>query len=255
MLRLSLCQTCVEKHELQKQNGIPLCEPCNAHTPMHLQCGRCVLNIWWFDFFMTIEEACIRWLTSASFASFAEVFASRIIMDDSQDMWCIFSLKTIEAAGIFGLSWASFSLHENFVSIWFVGKPQDIKLRPLNEFLERNFNCLNSMPMYKWLLPTLDGELEYQQRMHLLGNIVVPACGALASDILLRMHRQQWRLLLEGLLDFLMIVPSTVSSMVGFKTSFKQCSLLCCFCRLPSLQAESRTPSVKRSRRSNSEFQ
>ena len=166
-----------------------------------------------------------------------------------------FSLKTTEAAGIFGLSWASFSLHENFVSIWFVGKPQDIKLRPLNEFLERNFNCLNSMPMYKWLLPTLDGELEYQQRMHLLGNIVVPACGALASDILLRMHRQQWRLLLEGLLEFLMIVPSTVSSMVGFKTSFKQCSLLCCFCRLPSLQAESRTPSVKPSRRSNSEFQ
>jgi hypothetical protein len=67
---------------------------------------------------------------------------------------------------------------------------QDMELRPLNSFLQQNFNPQASLPMHAWLLPDRGENAEtYDQRMHLLGNIVIPACASLAGDILARTHR------------------------------------------------------------------
>eukprot|EP00435_Cladocopium_sp_Y103_P036471 s2889_g9.t1 len=58
---------------------------------------------------------------------------------------------------------------------------QEIPLKPLNMFLEKTFNEINIVPKVAWLSTTKEGE-DYEERMHILGNIVVPSCGALAAE-------------------------------------------------------------------------
>ena len=68
--------------------------------------------------------------------------------------------------------------------------PQDHKLRPLSDYMQVEFNKECKVPMHSWLLRERDSVGEnYEQRMKLLGNIVVPQCGLLASQILLRIYR------------------------------------------------------------------
>lgn len=55
-------------------------------------------------------------------------------------------------------------------------------LRPLASFLEANFNGINAVPKHLWL--TTDREAHHEQRMRILGNIVVPSCAALAAEVL-----------------------------------------------------------------------
>ena len=67
---------------------------------------------------------------------------------------------------------------------------QDIELRPLSSFLQQDFNPQASLPMHAWLVPDRGQKPEiYDERMHLLGNIVIPACASLAGNILARIHR------------------------------------------------------------------
>lgn len=75
---------------------------------------------------------------------------------------------------------------------------QDLELKPLASFMQVEFNKPNSLPMDTWLLPNRgDDPSVYEERMRLLGNIVVPACASLASEILLRVHRS-WRATLSS---------------------------------------------------------
>ena len=46
----------------------------------------------------------------------------------------------------------------------------------------KNFNEVNSVPQHLWLVQQR-GE-NHEERMRILGNIVVPACAALAAEIL-----------------------------------------------------------------------
>ena len=55
--------------------------------------------------------------------------------------------------------------------------------------MQEPFNPTNAVPMCDWLLQNRDDYPTYEDRMKLLGNVVVPQCGALAGDILLRLHR------------------------------------------------------------------
>lgn len=61
--------------------------------------------------------------------------------------------------------------------------PQDLPLQPLNKFSQEPFNPLNSLPLHAWLTskkPTQDD----QERLKMLGNVVVPQCAQLAGSIL-----------------------------------------------------------------------
>ena len=63
-------------------------------------------------------------------------------------------------------------------------------MQPLDSFMQLEFNKQNALPMDQWLLPSRgEDAATYDERMHLLGNIVVPAGGLLASEILSRIHR------------------------------------------------------------------
>lgn len=65
---------------------------------------------------------------------------------------------------------------------------QDVKLQPLSSFLQPFWNELNALPIDLWLINTATEEMDHRQRMKCLGNLVVPAQGALAMDILQRMR-------------------------------------------------------------------
>ena len=68
----------------------------------------------------------------------------------------------------------------------------DLEAFPFTDYFQANFNEVNMLPMREWMLTTVDGmKEEYAERMKLLGNIAVPACGALASDIIFRLHKSQ----------------------------------------------------------------
>lgn len=60
---------------------------------------------------------------------------------------------------------------------------QEIPLKPLNTFLQKNWNEMNAVPKEKWLTTTRE-EKFYEERMHIIGNLVVPSCAALAAEIL-----------------------------------------------------------------------
>ena len=62
-------------------------------------------------------------------------------------------------------------------------------MKPLNMFLEKNFNEINIVPKVAWLSTTKEGQ-DYEERMHILGNIVVPSCGALAAEVLRNLATQ-----------------------------------------------------------------
>ncbi len=66
---------------------------------------------------------------------------------------------------------------------------EELSLKPISSFMEHAWGGGYPMPMEKWLLQDMEEEPDYQQRMRLLGNVVVPPCAALAGDLLLRMHR------------------------------------------------------------------
>lgn len=66
---------------------------------------------------------------------------------------------------------------------------QDLELQPLGSFLHSEFNGGSSIPMDSWLLRTPEDRETYTSRMRLLGNIVIPQCGMLGAEILLRTHR------------------------------------------------------------------
>ena len=55
-------------------------------------------------------------------------------------------------------------------------------MKPLAPFLEKNFNSLNQIPKLHWLIH--ERESDHEERMHILGNVVVPSCAALAAEIL-----------------------------------------------------------------------
>lgn len=55
-------------------------------------------------------------------------------------------------------------------------------LQPLAAFLAQNFNCINTVEKHLWLVH--DREEGHEQRMKILGNVVVPACAALGAEIL-----------------------------------------------------------------------
>ena len=63
------------------------------------------------------------------------------------------------------------------VSILLIRAGQDIALRPLASFLQPVWNSLNRLPLHRWLQSDYDDQ--YRNRMHALGNIVVPAGGKL----------------------------------------------------------------------------
>ena len=51
-------------------------------------------------------------------------------------------------------------------------------MQPLDSFMQLEFNKQNALPMDQWLLPSRgEDAATYDERMHLLGNIVVPAGG------------------------------------------------------------------------------
>ena len=50
-------------------------------------------------------------------------------------------------------------------------------------FLEKTFNSLNAVPKASWLSLEKEDD-QYEERMRILGNIVVPSCGALAAEVL-----------------------------------------------------------------------
>lgn len=56
-------------------------------------------------------------------------------------------------------------------------------MQPLQSFYQEEFNHWNSQPMHKWLSPKMD-EGHWDDRMKVLGNLVVPACAALAANML-----------------------------------------------------------------------
>lgn len=66
---------------------------------------------------------------------------------------------------------------------------QDIPLRPLASFLQPSWNSWNKLPMRMWL--TNEMEPSYRDRMHAMGNIVVPACGDLGFEVLCHMQSQR----------------------------------------------------------------
>lgn len=66
---------------------------------------------------------------------------------------------------------------------------QDIQLRELQTFLPDAWNQVNALPLHQWLQAEKYSNDE-EERMKLLGNLVVPACADLAGDLLLRMARQ-----------------------------------------------------------------
>ena len=55
-------------------------------------------------------------------------------------------------------------------------------MKPLNMFLEKSFNSLNTVEMHRWLIQ--EREEGHEERMKILGNVVVPACASLAAEIL-----------------------------------------------------------------------
>ena len=59
---------------------------------------------------------------------------------------------------------------------------QDVELKPLNSFLQGQWNQLNNVPRQRWLCAE-PGD-DYDERIHVMGNLVVPACGQLAGSIL-----------------------------------------------------------------------
>ena len=65
---------------------------------------------------------------------------------------------------------------------------QDIPLQPLGSFLEPHFNALNTVGMAKWLSHS-ESE-DYEARMKVLGNLVVPSCANLGCAILQQMARE-----------------------------------------------------------------
>ena len=64
---------------------------------------------------------------------------------------------------------------------------QDIELRPLNSFLPERWNPLNELPMHQGLQATIS-EQEIA-RLKMLGNIAIPQCAVLASEVMLHMSR------------------------------------------------------------------
>ena len=74
------------------------------------------------------------------------------------------------------------------VSILLIRAGQDIALRPLASFLQPVWNSLNRLPLHRWLQSDYDDQ--YRNRMHALGNIVVPAGGKLGLNLLQRMSSQ-----------------------------------------------------------------
>jgi len=67
---------------------------------------------------------------------------------------------------------------------------QDLTLQPINAIFQEPFNPLNSVPMHQWLTCEKPSE-EDLQRFKILGNVVVPQCAQLASNILLHVARQE----------------------------------------------------------------
>ena len=60
---------------------------------------------------------------------------------------------------------------------------QDFKLEPLDSFFQSEWNHLNHVPMYKWLGAERECD-HYEDRMKLLGNLVVPPCALLGANML-----------------------------------------------------------------------
>ena len=64
---------------------------------------------------------------------------------------------------------------------------QDIGGAPFASHLQTKWNKDSSIPMYKWLSECQTKE--DKQRLHMLGNCVVPAAASLAMAVLLKMKR------------------------------------------------------------------
>ena len=54
-------------------------------------------------------------------------------------------------------------------------------LKPLAAFVQGEWNWQNRVPMHQWLIEEC-GE-DHDERMRILGNVVVPACAELGFDI------------------------------------------------------------------------
>ena len=67
---------------------------------------------------------------------------------------------------------------------------QDMKLQPLSSFLQPVRNEFNAIPMPVWLRGNTTEDKNHRERMKCLGNIVVPASGALGMEILQMMRLQ-----------------------------------------------------------------
>lgn len=68
---------------------------------------------------------------------------------------------------------------------------QDIEVKPLQSFFKdgwTEFNRLNRTPMASWLAK--ETKETYRARLKALGNIVAPAAGALAFEILFKIRKQ-----------------------------------------------------------------
>ncbi len=59
---------------------------------------------------------------------------------------------------------------------------------PLDTFFAERFNELNELPMHIWLNEKAPND-EEKERLHLLGNVVVPQCARLACGIFHRLIR------------------------------------------------------------------
>ena len=58
-------------------------------------------------------------------------------------------------------------------------------LKPLGTFAETAFNQLNALPMVDWLQES-QSETD-KKRLKSMGNVVIPKCGELGMEVLLRL--------------------------------------------------------------------
>lgn len=64
---------------------------------------------------------------------------------------------------------------------------QDIPGAPFADHLQKQWNKDSSIPMFQWL--SMRQSQAERERLHMLGNCVVPAAASLAMEILLKMKR------------------------------------------------------------------
>ncbi|CAK9066079.1 unnamed protein product [Durusdinium trenchii] len=98
------------------------------------------------------------------------------------------AVKPLSKTGILLLAHCQACNERGLLLHWASTSLFDVKLQPLSSFLQPFWNELNALPIDLWLINTATEEMDHRQRMKCLGNLVVPAQGALAMDILQRMR-------------------------------------------------------------------